>query len=143
MTSWLIFLFTVIPAIEFFILIQVGTRIGAGNTLVLVILTGITGAYLARLQGFLTIQKIQTNLARGILPSEDLIDGAFILAGGILLLTPGFFTDLMGLLFLFPLSRAIFKLYLKTVLAQKIQKEKNSPFSSPSAANSDQNIIDI
>ena len=66
--------FTLIPALEIYILITVGSMIGALNTLILIILTGVAGAYLAKLQGMYTLFKIQTNLQQGVMPAEELID---------------------------------------------------------------------
>ena len=75
MFGYLILLFTILPALELAILIKIGTHIGAGNTLMIIILTGIVGAYLARIQGFQTLQKIQQSLNKGEMPSSELIDG--------------------------------------------------------------------
>lgn len=113
----LLFLFTILPALELFLLIKVGTYIGALNTISIIILTGVTGAALARYQGFIVISRIQNELAKGNLPNSELFDGALILAGGILLLTPGFITDILGLVLLFPLTRALFKGALKWWIA--------------------------
>ena len=62
MLGYLIFLFTVVPAIELYLLIEIGSYIGAGNTILIIILTGVVGAYLARLQGFFILRNIQNNL---------------------------------------------------------------------------------
>ncbi len=113
MFFYLLILFTVLPALELYVLIEVGGVIGAGNTILIIILTGVIGAYLARLQGFLTLQKIQNNVNQGQLPSEELMDGLMILVGGIVLLTPGFITDALGFLLLIPLSRNLIKLWVR------------------------------
>ena len=113
MFPYLIILFTLLPALELFVLIKVGAVIGAGNTILIIILTGFWGAYLARLQGFLVLQKIQENQARGQMPASELVDGVLILVGGIVLLTPGFITDLIGFLLLIPLTRALIKIWVK------------------------------
>lgn len=104
----LVVLFVVVPAIELWGLIAVGKVIGGWNTVALVILTGLVGAWLAKRQGMQVLQ-----LSRGQMPTEALIDGALILAGGVLLLAPGFFTDLFGLLFLIPYTRLIVRHLLK------------------------------
>jgi UPF0716 protein FxsA len=109
MLGYLILLFTVLPALELILLIKVGTIIGAWQTVALVILIGSTGALLARCQGFLTLMRIQESLNRGVMPSAELMDGMMILTGGVMLLTPGFITDIFGILLLFPLSRAFIK----------------------------------
>lgn len=101
----LLFLFTLIPFLELYVLLRVHDLIGLGATLSLILLTGIAGAYLARTQGLDTLSRIRNELTQGRLPAADLVDGAFILAGGILLLTPGFCTDVFGFLLLAPFSR--------------------------------------
>ncbi len=113
--------FTLIPVIEIYLLVEVGHKIGSINTIILVIISGITGAYLARLQGLKTMVKIHKSLQQGIMPAEDLIDGVIILIAGIVLLTPGFLTDISGLLLLFPATRFYFKRYLRKTIDKKIQ----------------------
>jgi len=110
--------FTLIPALEIYLLIEIGTFIGALNTVMLVIITGFAGAYLARLQGLQTMLRVRTSLQQGIMPTEDLIDALIIFAAGIVLLTPGFLTDLAGLLLLFPPTRAYFKRLMKLKFEQ-------------------------
>ena len=104
--GYLILLFTVLTALELALLIKVGSHIGALNTIFIVIGTGVVGAALARYEGFRVLMKVQDSLQRGIMPSAELLDGFMVLAGGIALLTPGFITDVLGLLLLFPLTRA-------------------------------------
>lgn len=106
--------FTLIPALEIYILITVGSIIGAFNTLILIILTGVTGAYLAKLEGIRTVLKIQANLQQGVMPAEELIDALIILAAGLALLTPGFLTDITGLLLLIPQVRFYVKRWLRS-----------------------------
>ncbi|MCP4399889.1 MAG: FxsA family protein [bacterium] len=105
--------FTLIPAIEIYLLIQIGGVIGALNTLAVILLTGAAGAYLARLEGAHTFLKIQSNLQQGIMPAEEMIDALIILVAGIVLLTPGFLTDAIGLLLLIPQLRFFFKRWLR------------------------------
>ncbi|MFA5087784.1 MAG: FxsA family protein [Candidatus Omnitrophota bacterium] len=118
MLGYLILLFTFVPAVELMVLIKVGGHIGALNTVFIIFLTGITGAYLARLQGFLVLRKIQENLQAGIMPTDEMLDGVLILAGGILLLTPGFITDTLGFLLLVPLTRS----FIKKILHRKLDR---------------------
>lgn len=113
MLGRLILLFTIVPLAELYILIKIGSHIGGFNTIVLVIMTAVLGAWLARLQGLRTLQQIQLSLSQGQLPAEELIDGVLILAGGILLLTPGVLTDLFALVLLFPYTRTYFKRWLR------------------------------
>ncbi|QTA79129.1 UPF0716 protein [Desulfonema limicola] len=105
--------FTIIPALEIFLFIEIGKNIGTANTFILVILSGFTGAYLAKIQGFQTMMRIRSDLDQGIMPAEELVDAIIIFAAGIVLLTPGFFTDILGLLLLFPPSRFYFKRFIR------------------------------
>lgn len=105
--SRLALLFVGVPLLELFILIQLGQVMGLWPTIGLVILTGLAGAALARLEGLRTLWRIQERLTSGQLPGSDLFDGLAILLGGALLLTPGILTDLVGFSFLFPPTRKL------------------------------------
>lgn len=101
----LLLLFTVVPAVEIALFVQVGGVIGTFNTFGVVLFTGIAGAALARSQGFALLTQVQANLARGLMPTDELVEGAVVLFGGALLLTPGFMTDIFGLSCLLPMTR--------------------------------------
>jgi len=118
----LLILFVIVPVTELYILIEVGKKIGSLTTIGIIILTGIIGAYLVKSEGFMILRKIQDDLNEGIMPGDSLIQGAIILAGGILLLTPGFVTDIVGFIFLIPVSRNIVKKYLLKWLKGKIKE---------------------
>jgi len=120
--SKLLILFVIVPVTELYILIEVGKKIGSLTTIGIIILTGIIGAYLIKGQGFMILRKIQNDLNEGIMPGDSLIQGTIILAGGILLLTPGFVTDIVGFIFLIPVSRNIVKKYLLKWLKGKIKE---------------------
>ncbi|MBU2540693.1 MAG: FxsA family protein [Candidatus Omnitrophica bacterium] len=113
MLGYLILLFTVVPIVELALLIKVGQYLGVGYTLLIVIITGVVGAYLAKLQGLLTLRRIQEEVNQGRMPADKLFDGVLILCSGILLLTPGLITDLTGFLGLIPFTRNLFKQWLK------------------------------
>lgn len=113
MLGRLFLLFTIVPLVELYILIKIGSHIGGFNTILVVIITAVLGAWLARLQGLRTLQQIQLSLSQGQIPAEELIDGVLILAGGILLFTPGVLTDLFALVLLFPSTRTHFKRWLR------------------------------
>jgi UPF0716 protein FxsA len=130
MLGYLILLFTVLPAVELALLIKVGGIIGAGYTVLIVLFTGVVGAYLARLQGFLTLRRIQEELNHGIMPADALFDGFLILCSGILLLTPGFLTDIIGFIGLFPFTRYLLKRWLKRKADEMIKKGKIITFTS-------------
>jgi UPF0716 protein FxsA len=113
MLGRLVLLFTIVPLAELYILIKIGGHIGGFNTILLVVMTAVLGGWLARLQGLRTLQQIQLSLSQGQIPAEELIDGVLILAGGILLLTPGVLTDLFALVLLFSYTRTYFKRWLR------------------------------
>ena len=118
--SRLLILLIVVPVVELYMLIEIGQQIGAFTTIGIIVLTGIVGAYLVKNQGFMVLKKIQYDLNQNILPGDSLLQGIIILAGGIFLLTPGFITDIIGFIFLIPISREIVKKYLLIWLKRKI-----------------------
>ena len=124
MLGYLILLFIGVPLIELAILIKIGQSVGLGYTLGLVIVTGILGAYLARWQGFVTLRKIQEDVNSGRMPADRLIDGVLILCSGILLLTPGLITDLIGFIGLIPFSRNLAKRWLKRKIKDMLSQGK-------------------
>jgi UPF0716 protein FxsA len=97
--------FVAVPALELWVLILLNRRIGLGPTLAMLLVTGLTGFWLAKWQGWRTVQRIQRELAAGQAPSAALMDGVLILVAGLLLITPGFLTDVAGFLLLLPPSR--------------------------------------
>ncbi|MCG2633392.1 MAG: FxsA family protein [Gammaproteobacteria bacterium] len=98
----LFLVFLAVPLVEIYLLIEVGSRIGAVWTLILVVGTAALGAALLRQQGLSTLNKIQLELARGQLPAVGLVEGLLLLLTGALLLTPGFATDTLGFILLIP-----------------------------------------
>lgn len=119
----LILIFTILPLVEFYILIKIGTIIGAGPTILIVLVTGVLGGFLTQVQGLLVIQQIVFDLRYGIFPAEPLWDGLFILMGAILLITPGLLTDLLGFLCIFPLSRQPLKHIVKSYINRKLEQD--------------------
>ncbi len=97
--------FLIVPIIEIYLLIQVGSLIGAFPTIGLVVLTAILGVALLRIQGFHTYLKLQRTLSEGRNPAMEMLEGVALLVGGALLLTPGFFTDVIGFVCLVPYTR--------------------------------------
>ena len=116
--------FTIIPIIEIYILIKLGTILGALVSISLVVLTGILGAYLARLQGLNTFLRIQESLRLGRLPSGELLDAVLILVAGVLLLTPGFLTDTIGFILLIQTTRSLIKYWLHRKFKTQISSKK-------------------
>ena len=111
--------FSIIPLIEIYILIKIGSYFGAITSILLVVFTGILGAYLAKIQGLNTYFRIQQSLQEGRLPSSELIDAVLILFAGILLLTPGFLTDFFGFLLLIQITRNFIKFWLQKIFRKK------------------------
>ena len=105
--------FTIIPIIEIYLLIEIGSMFGALTAVALVILTGFLGAFLARMQGLKTLYRIQESLREGRMPSGELLDALLIVIAGLVLLTPGFLTDSAGFLLLIPATRNSIKYWLR------------------------------
>ncbi len=105
----LLLLFTLLPLLEIWILIELGSMIGSGPTILLIASTGFIGVLLARSQGFAVLYKMQRDMEAGLVPAEQFFDGACILVGGALLLTPGLLTDLVGFSLLLPFTRSLYK----------------------------------
>lgn len=122
MLGYLILLFTLVPIVEIALLIKVGEYIGVWYTIGIVIVTGVGGAYLARMQGLFTLRSIQEEINQGRMPAEKLFDGVLILCSGILLVTPGILTDLVGFIGLIPFTRNLFKKWLKLKIKDTINR---------------------
>jgi UPF0716 protein FxsA len=90
----------------------------------IVVITGITGAFMARLAGFTVLMKIQDNLRGGILPKDELFDGVLILISGAFLITPGLLTDALGFFLLIPFGRLVVKRWLKEIIQKRIDRNK-------------------
>lgn len=111
--SALLFLaFILVPLIEIGLFIEIGGYLGALPTIGLVVLTAVLGVSLLRLQGFVTLSRVRQKLDRGELPAIDLAEGLILLIAAVLLLTPGFFTDLIGFLCLVPALRRPAAIYI-------------------------------
>lgn len=117
-------LFVLMPLVELAILVYLGTIIGAFYTVLIVVLTGILGAILTRSQGLATLSRIRSSLQRGILPANELFDGALILVGGLFLLTPGIITDIFGLAVLVPQTRHIIGRLFRSLIYRRIQRRQ-------------------
>ena len=105
----LLVLFILVPALELALLIEVGQHIGTLNTLLLIALTGVVGASLARRQGLGVLRRMQAEFDQGRIPSGSIVDGVIILLSGALLITPGLLTDTLGFLCLVPATRALIR----------------------------------
>ncbi len=107
MIGWLVVLFTVVPALELFLLLQIGSLLGPTATFLLILLTGVVGAWLARREGVGVLMDLRRELDRGLPPGDRLMEGVMVLAGGLLLVTPGVVTDLVGFSLIFPVTRRL------------------------------------
>lgn len=121
--SVLLLLFIGIPILELAILLQVGEAIGVLGTVALVVLTGVVGAMLARLEGLKLLFDIRNDMNMGRMPAPRLVDGLLILIAGLVLITPGLLTDIVGFLLLIPVCREYFKKAIGERMRKKINKE--------------------
>jgi len=136
MFGWLVLAFIVVPLADLALLIKLGAVLHFFPTLALVITTGILGAGLARRQGLRTLAAINSELASGHMPTDQLIEGLMILLAGAVLITPGFITDLMGLALLIPPVRRLFRAALvrhfeSRIAAGQIQVSSTFRYEEP------------
>jgi UPF0716 protein FxsA len=118
----LMLLFILVPLAELALLVYVGTIIGALYTVLIVVVTGVVGAVLSRSQGIATLRKIQGNLEQGVIPSEEIFNGALILVAGLLLITPGMITDVIGFALLVPYTRRAIRGWLRNTIQHKVER---------------------
>ena len=118
-------IFLGIPALELFLLIKIGGQIGALNTIALIFLTAIIGIYFAKLQGIETLKSGMINLYQNKIPVYEIISGASIAIAALLLIVPGFFTDLIGFLLLIPFTRKILFALTTRNSSKKESKDQN------------------
>jgi UPF0716 protein FxsA len=116
----LIFIFIVVPIAELYVLIQIGEAIGVLPTIALLILDSVLGAALMRAQGRAAWMRFNRALAEGRVPGREVMDGALVIFGGALLLTPGFLSDILGVILLLPPTRAIVRVLLLRRFADRI-----------------------
>jgi len=122
-------IFIGLPALEVFLMIKIGAKIGALNTVSLIFLTAIIGVYFAKLEGIKTMRSGITNLYQNRVPIYEMISGASIAIAALLLIVPGFFTDVIGFIILIPITR-------KVLISFFVKKNKMS------AKREDSNILD-
>ena len=116
----LVFLFVVVPIVELYVIIQIGQAIGVLPTIALLILDSVVGAALMRAQGRSAWRRFNHALAEGRMPAREVMDGALVIFGGALLLTPGFLSDILGLILLLPPTRAIVRTMLVRRFAGRV-----------------------
>jgi UPF0716 protein FxsA len=133
-------IFIGLPALEIFLMIKIGGEIGALNTVALIFLTAIIGIYYARLQGIQTLKSGLINLYQNKVPVYELIAGASIAFAALLLIVPGFFTDIIGFILLIPFSRKLlFNLIIKN--KTEINKKKNENVIDGEIVNKDKDEL--
>lgn len=139
----LFFIFIVVPVIEITVLIEVGEQLGAFTTVALVILTAAVGASLVRSQGLQTLMNAQKKMQQGEQPGQEVIEGVMLAIAGVMLVTPGFVTDFLGLILLLPFSRQFFanKLLARIIIKNMASQQPfNQGFSSHQSQSDD--VID-
>lgn len=120
--SSLLTAFIVMPLLELWLLVKLGSHYGVGPTLLLVVVTGILGAWMARTQGLMVLMSIQREMAAGRMPAPQMIDGVMILVAGVMLLTPGLITDAAGFLLLVQPVRVIIRGWMRRQLERKLRE---------------------
>ncbi len=116
----LAFLFVVIPVLELVLLIELGRYIGSLPTLGIVVLTGVTGAWLARAEGLRVFFRFQEELVSGRLPGQSMLDGICVLVGGAFLLTPGVITDVLGFSLMLPFTRRWIQAWMRGSIERQV-----------------------
>lgn len=118
----LILLFTIVPLFELYLLFKIAKFTSWSSTFLLVISTGVIGAYMAKKEGKQIIIRIQNEIGVGRVPGEELINGLCVLIGGALLLTPGILTDILGFSLIIPFTRLMYKRRIKELLKNMINR---------------------
>ena len=134
-------LFLVIPFIELWLLIKVGSAIGALATILLLILSGFFGMYLLRHQGLSTLAKFQRDMQAGQRPAQALLEGSMMLLGGLLFIIPGFFTDIVGLILLLPPTRYLLVKFLLKNGVVSVSGYQHTSASRSSSADIEGEVI--
>jgi len=140
---WIVLLFIVLPFVELSLLLEIGSKIGAWNTIGIVVATGILGGYLAKREGLLVWRRFQAKLATGGLPGDEIFDGVIVLASGALLITPGVITDFVGLLGLLPPTRMLIKQQLRRRVTVHTNLDTSNGFAPRRPSESSEGKVDI
>ena len=128
-------LFIIIPIIEISVLMQVGELLGMWPTIAIVILSAWIGAKYVRQQGLATMQSVQAKMAQGEMPSSEIVTGLMLLVAGVLLVTPGFVTDIFGLSLLIPSVRQVIATYVQKHINVNAHATRNSAGASFQTGN--------
>lgn len=117
----LVLAFLLMPIVEIYVIIQVGQAIGAWPTVALLVAESLLGGWIVRREGRRAWRALQETLQRGVMPDRELADAALVLVGGVLLLTPGFVTDVFGFLFVLPFTRPLVRTALARYAARRVR----------------------
>lgn len=121
--NFIVLSLTLIPIVEIYLFIKIGSQIGAFNTISLIFITAIVGIYYARFEGLNTIRSGFSQLLKNDIPKYEILSGAAIAIAAFLLIIPGFATDFIGFLLIIPITRKIiFKNFLKKIYTQNVKK---------------------
>ena len=115
-------LLLVVPIAELWVIVQISDQIGTLPTLLLLLLVSVIGAWFLKREGLATWRRLRAAMRRGEVPTKEATDGALILLGGALLLTPGFLTDAVGLVLVFPATRAVVKRSVRGMLSRRVKQ---------------------
>ncbi len=141
--GYLLLAFILLPAVELFLLIQVGLRIGWPETLAIILTTGLLGAYLAQRQGTHAWRDVREKMAHGKVPGTELVAGALFLVGAAFLLTPGIITDIVGFALMVPrIRRATAKMLIHR-LKDKVTVVHIGGQGGPARTRQDDDVVDV
>lgn len=157
MFAWMFLSLFVLPIFDLILLIRMGGIIGVGGSLLAVVVSGLLGIFLAKSQGRVIWRKINDSLLKGQMPADSLLEGALTVLGGIMLIVPGFLTDILGLFLLFPISRRIIISLMKHSIESRVRsgefrvykatfdfrQDEQSTSKTPSFSRGEGEIIDI
>ena len=127
MAILLFLLFIVVPIVELYVILQVGELIGLPPTVIVLLAVSVLGSWLIRREGIRAWRAFQATLAHGRVPTNEVVDGALVLFGGALLLTPGFVTDILGLALVFPLTRRVFNRAIRSRVRTRVFPGPGAP----------------
>lgn len=121
MRKWMILLIVLVPTVEFWAYVEVAERLGIGKTIFLTLATSVIGGLMMQFEGRKVLVDAKAQVSGGQIPGRTMLDGICIFAGGLLLLLPGFFTDIIGFTMVFPLTRPLYRLPLMKWISKKMK----------------------
>lgn len=142
MFAFLAALFVVVSLVEIYLFVLVGQAIGALNTIGLIVVISLVGAWLTKREGLGVLSRLRAQLDAGRMPTDELIEGVLILAGGIMLVVPGFITDACGLLLLFPPTRSVVRRFVRRRIQVRVMPPMSPSGGRPPTGGPD-DIIDV